>query len=279
MNNAAQWQIGFPGRTGSFSERAAQAVQTELARSAWASAPRCAGRTFAEAWEWATLGAARMLVLPIWNSTAGPVRPTWECIATDANHPLWLAGTVECKVNHALLVGAGVSIDAIRRVRSHPQALAQCAAYIARHGWTLEESQNTAFAAEEVANGGQKDLAAIAHRDNADTLGLDVVADQIQDDADNRTTFGVFVSPTRNHVEVALETQQPVIIIGRQTQPKWEAHLTDNGVTAADRVQVGAFEGVRTPSKDAGMAVADALRGDIIGTYEPFSCARVSAFS
>lgn len=279
QNGPHRWLIGFPGRPGAFSERAAKKTLAELVEAAWHVSPYCAGRTFVEAWEWATLGARRIVVLPLWNSTAGPVRQTWECVAADVNRALWLAGTLECRVQHALLGTEGAALDAIERVRSHPQALAQCGDFIAAHQWKVEPSENTAVAAEEVAKEADRGLAAIAHRDVAGALGLSVLADEIQDAKDNRTTFGVFVSPTRNrHVE-SLNANAPVVIIGRQTLPKWQSFLAENGVAEAHRVDIGALEAVRTSSKAAGAAIADALRGDVVGTYEPFSCASVSAFS
>ncbi|URE35834.1 prephenate dehydratase [Musa troglodytarum] len=78
---------------------------------------------------------------------------------------------------------------------SHPQALAQCELTLTRLGLnvTREAFDDTAGAAEHVANNGLRDTAAIASARAAELYGLQVLADGIQDDSSNVTRFGTSV--------------------------------------------------------------------------------------
>ncbi|KAG2321475.1 hypothetical protein Bca52824_014688 [Brassica carinata] len=92
-------------------------------------------------------------------------------------------------VRHCLLANHGVAIEDLKRVLSHPQALAQCENTLTRLGLVREAVYDTAGAAKQIAFEGLSDAAAVASAKAAEIYGLSIVAEDIQDDSDNVTRF------------------------------------------------------------------------------------------
>ena len=88
------------------------------------------------------------LVLPIENSYAGDVSQVMDLAFFGTLH---VNGIYDIEVNQNLLVKPGTSFSQIKTVISHPQALAQCDAYIKEHGFAQTPFENTALAAQHVA--------------------------------------------------------------------------------------------------------------------------------
>ena len=85
----------------------------------------------------------------------------------------------------------GTTLAAVRRVRSHPQALIQCEATLRRMGLEPVEYYDTAGAARDLAAEPQPGLAAIASALAAETYGLDVLVHHLEDQDFNFTRFFV----------------------------------------------------------------------------------------
>ena len=166
------------GAAGAYSEQAAAllfpAVEPDRAE------------TFAEACDRVRDGLADVAVLPLENSTAGTVDDVYNLLLKDQ---LFIWRSLTLPIQHQLLVRPGTTLDQVRTIISHPQALAQCSDYIRRQGWSIEASLNTAFAAEQVAASGRNDLAAIASPAAARSCGLDVLAAEINNTDVNQTRF------------------------------------------------------------------------------------------
>ena len=171
--------IAYPGTAGSFSHGAAQAAFPEGQCVAYP--------TFPEAAQAVTEGKADYALLPVENSFAGAVLPTYSLLE---KLPLHIVGETMKVVRHQLLGVPGARIEDIRHVTSHPQAIAQCDAFLA----TLPEvqivpSSNTAISAREVAQLGDKTCAAIASMEAAKEYGLIPLAENIQTSEHNTTRF------------------------------------------------------------------------------------------
>lgn len=99
-------------------------------------------------------GACSLGVVPIENSTAGSVTAVYDLMM---KHRFHIVRTARFKVDHCLLARPGVSLDDIRYVYSHPQALAQCSQFFARNPQiTAVSVANTAVAAQMVAGSGSQ---------------------------------------------------------------------------------------------------------------------------
>jgi prephenate dehydratase len=131
-------------------------------------------------------GKADQGVLPIENSLAGSVLENYDLLLASDLH---IVSEATLPISHCLLARPGQDPAQITRCLSHPQALAQCAAWLTEQGIEPQAAINTAVAARDVARSSDPTLCAIASRRAASLYGLDVLADRIQLRSDNATRF------------------------------------------------------------------------------------------
>ena len=127
-------------------------------------------------------------ILPFENSSAGPVSETYDLLI---KHNLVIIGEQVVKVQQYLLGAPGTTLDSIRQVHSHPQALAQCQEYLKQQPWTQVPSLNTAISAKMVADAKDPSIVAIASRRAAELYGLEILSPAINTDQTNHTRFVV----------------------------------------------------------------------------------------
>lgn len=170
-------RAAFAGAAGSYSAAAAKKLfpDAELLPSA----------SFAAACERVSRGEVPVAVLPLANTTGGPVDTVYRLL----RHDLHVVRSVDIGVRHCLAAVPGASIAGIRTVTSHPQALAQCSNAIRENGWGTEPAENTAFAAAAVAKKGDAALAAICSPEAAAANGLEVLRGDVCDTDSNTTRF------------------------------------------------------------------------------------------
>jgi len=185
---SAPLRIAYQGVEGSYSHLAAQ--RRYAGREGGAL---LAGHdTFRGAAEAVLSGAADLALLPIENTTAGSINETYDLLASTGLH---ITGEVVAAIEHCLLALPGVSLDELRVVISHPQALAQCRDFFARHPHLAARQEiDTAGSALHVASANDRTLGAIASAAAARRYGLAVLAQGIQSAAGNATRF-VEISP------------------------------------------------------------------------------------
>jgi prephenate dehydratase len=106
-------------------------------------------------------------------------------------HDLRVYAEVILHVRHMLLALPGTALGDLERVRSHPQALAQCQRYLNRHGLKGEPTFDTAGAACDLAASPEPGLAAIASELAAELYGLEILDRDIEDFTFNYTRFFV----------------------------------------------------------------------------------------
>ena len=132
-------------------------------------------------------GLCQYGVLPIENSTAGSVKKVYDLMI---RHNFSIVRTFRLKVDHNLLALPGAAIGSIKEIYSHEQAINQCSAFLATMpGVKIIPVENTAVAAQMVANSGRTDVAALSSRSCAELYGLSCLASCIQDKGNNYTRF------------------------------------------------------------------------------------------
>ncbi|MDI6802921.1 MAG: prephenate dehydratase [Bacteroidota bacterium] len=145
-------------------------------------------RTFEDIFKSVENEKAELGLLPIENSTAGAINQSYDLLL---DHDLKISGEIIFRVRHALLAANGTTLENIRRVYSHPQALAQCEQFIASHSWEAVSVYDTAGAARQLAVSGEPDAAAIASETAARLYGLQILATGVEDLSNNFTRFFV----------------------------------------------------------------------------------------
>jgi prephenate dehydratase len=125
-------------------------------------------------------------VVPLESALAGPVAEVVDLLL-EFTPPL--SGELRLRVRHCLLAPPGHTLERLTQALSHPQALAQCGAWLRRHHLQPVPEANTAVAARRVAREALTGTAAIASRTAAALYGLDILAEDIADSPDNATRF------------------------------------------------------------------------------------------
>ena len=115
--------------------------------------------TFEEMFPEVENGRVDFALLPVENAVAGSVAGAYELLL---QRDLRINAEIILHVHHMLMVVPGTQREAVRKVRSHPQALAQCQRYLNRHGLQAEPAFDTAGSAQELAANPEPDVAVIA---------------------------------------------------------------------------------------------------------------------
>lgn len=173
-------KVAYSGVEGAFAHIAAGRIFPESSRVS------C--RDFKAAYDAVVSGECDVAVLPIENSYAGEVGQTIDLIFSGG---LFINGIYELEIHQNLLGIPGATVEDIKKVTSHPQALAQCHDYIKLREIDAEEASNTAVAAKMVADANDKTLGAIASVETADIYGLKVLEANINKSGENTTRFAV----------------------------------------------------------------------------------------
>ena len=170
----------YQGASGAFSEDAARALLGDETRLL-----PCP--TLEDVFAAVAAGRARSAVVPIENTLAGAVPGCADLIARHAVH---ITAERIHPIRHALIATPGVALGDVRRVLSHPVAIAQCEQFFRAHPEiSAVPVFDTAGAVELVTSRREPDAAAIAGRRAATVYGGVVLAEDLQDRADNFTRF------------------------------------------------------------------------------------------
>jgi prephenate dehydratase len=191
MSSTTSAPIAYAGEPGAFAEDAVIALYGE-------AAPRMPVGGFRQVFEAVAARASSAGVLPIENLVNGSVREVYDLLL---EHDLVITREVVVPVELCLAALPGRKIDDIQRVYSHLQALGQAERFLRMRPWALLTTYNTAGAGKFIVDQQDAGAAAVLSRRAARELGLEVLADGIQDVADNRTRFLV-VGPGGDAPEV-----------------------------------------------------------------------------
>ncbi len=173
-------RVAFHGEFGAFGEAAVTVL--------WPDATAVPTRAIADVLRSVSRGEVDAGVLPVENTVAGGVMAAFDALAGAPE--LHAVAEAVLRVRQCLLAVPGATLDGIRVVESHPVALSQCSAFLARLSDIREQAaSDTAGAARAVAESGDRTRAAIASRHAAARYGLTILAEDVEDRPDNQTRF------------------------------------------------------------------------------------------
>ena len=171
-------KIAFQGELGAYSHEACAAARPDH------EPLPCA--TFEDVIEAVRAGDAELAMLPVENTTYGRVADMHRLLPESGLH---IIDEAFVRVRIALLANEGVTLDQIKTVRAHLVLIPQCRAFLSEHGIRGEAAADNAGAAAEIAATGATDAGALASALAAQTYGLNVLAEGIEDNDTNTTRF------------------------------------------------------------------------------------------
>src|SRR5687768_40392 len=167
----AMMKIAFQGEPGANSHLAI--------REAYPDAEAVPCSTFEDAFAAITSGEAALAMIPVENSVAGRVADIHHLMPLSNLH---IVGEYFMPVQHQLLAPKGATVQDIKTVESHAHALCQCCEAIRKRGSRPVVAAATAGSARVIAEAGDKTRAAIATRSAAEIYGLDILAENVEDE-------------------------------------------------------------------------------------------------
>ena len=185
-------RAAFQGERGAFSEEAAH-------RFLGPRLEPLPQREFDDMFEAVVRGDADCAVVPVENTLAGSVIKNYDLLS---DHDLTIVGEVVLRVAHNLIAPRGVKLSDLRRVFSHPVALAQCEDYLHKLRQQIPSLEvlpayDTAGAVKMVVKNGRHDEAAIASKNAAQVFAAHILASSIESNPQNFTRFFVMARPDR----------------------------------------------------------------------------------
>ena len=173
-------KVAFQGERGAFSEDAVITFfgDVELFPS----------RYIADVFEAVLKDEVDFGVVPVENSQAGSINDTYDLLLS---YPLNIVGEIHLRISHCLMALPGESLDGIKVIYSHPQALAQCEEFLRKLKAEVVPTYDTAGSAKRIKEAGLKGCAAVASRRAAQIYGLEILAEKIETNVNNYTRFFV----------------------------------------------------------------------------------------
>ena len=165
-------------------------------------------KTFEEMFESVRKKDADVALVPIENSRAGRVADTQRLIP-DSN--LKIIGEYFLEINHCLVALPGTSLNDIKRIHSHEQAIAQCRNNIIKNKKEMVVSADTAGAAKQISELKNKEDAAISSQLAAETYSLEILIKNFQDSENNVTRFLIMSNELNKPSEISTELMTTLV--------------------------------------------------------------------
>lgn len=175
--------VAFQGERGAFGD---EAVQMHFGQDPEVKPEPQPYRSFADVFRAVAAGEVDYGLVPVENSQAGSINDTYDLLR---QHDLYVIGEIGHPVNHCLLCLPGQQLSDIKRVISHPQALAQSDNYLRELGVEIVATYDTAGSAKMIREEHLEGVAAVAAAGAAELYELDILARGIQTIKDNYTRF------------------------------------------------------------------------------------------
>lgn len=171
-------RIAFQGELGAYSHQACRQSRPDF--------EPVPSTTFEEVVEKVAKGEVDLGMLAVENSTYGRVADVHSLLPRAGLH---IVDEAFVRVHVNLLGVPGATLAEVKEAYGHVVILPQCAGFLKAHGIRGKVSSDNARAAREVAEAGDRSKAALASELAASIYGLDVLARQIEDQANNTTRF------------------------------------------------------------------------------------------
>jgi prephenate dehydratase len=202
-------RIAFQGEPGAFSQIAARKLLGDQAHTV-------ACPTFESLFDSIAEGRADLILAPLENTLAGPVLRCYDLLYQGS---LVMIGEVVLRVSHCVIGCPGASLEGVRRIQSHPVALAQCERFFAAHPAIAKAvAEDTAGSVRQIMELGDPAIAAIASDFAARQYGAQILVSAVEDDPNNFTRFAL-LQPDADVGEAILEADATTLVLTVANQP------------------------------------------------------------
>jgi len=189
-------KISFQGERGAYSEMAALSYFNKTQNNDKSLIEFLPSLTFDDALNSTVNGKSDYTILPVENSIQGSVSESYDALY---DTKLTAIGEAYQKIEHCLL---GTStIDKIKTVYSHPQALGQCSDFIQKKSFKTIPTYDTAGSAGIIKKVNQDDVACIASKNAAEIYNLNIIEEGISNNLSNYTRFLILSNKSTNETE------------------------------------------------------------------------------
>jgi chorismate mutase/prephenate dehydratase len=173
--------VAFQGEPGAYTEEAAIRFFGKSTRGV-------PYETMDEVFEAVEVGEAPFALVPVENSLEGSITRAYDLLL---DSPLMVCGETELRISHCLIAMEGASLETIKYVYSHPQALGQSRNFLHHLNAELIPASDTAGSVRMIKEQGRLDYAAVASAKAAEIYGMKIIAREIEDNPHNFTRFFV----------------------------------------------------------------------------------------
>lgn len=209
MHKLDRKRIAFQGEPGAFSQIAARKLLGDAIHTV-------ACPTFESLFSSIAEGRADLILAPLENTLAGPVLRCYDLLYQGS---LTMIGEVILRISHCVIGCPGSSLTAIRRIQSHPVALAQCERFFANHpGISKAVAEDTGGSVRQIMEAGDPTVAAIAGEFAAREYGGEILASAVEDDPGNFTRFAL-LAPHSATGEAIADADATTIVLTVANQP------------------------------------------------------------
>jgi chorismate mutase/prephenate dehydratase len=172
-------EVAFQGEVGAYSEEAA----FQFFGSSIITNPR---ESLDDVFKVVEQDEVQFGIVPVENSLEGSISRVYDLLLDSS---LKVCGEIELRVSHCLIASPEARLDLIKRVYSHPQALAQCKTFLKHLGCELIPTYDTAGSVKMIKEKGITDGGAIASARAAEIYEMKIIASEIEDAPNNFTRF------------------------------------------------------------------------------------------
>jgi chorismate mutase/prephenate dehydratase len=171
--------VAFQGEIGAYSE---EAVFQFFGHSASARP----SESFDSVFKLVEQGEASFGVVPVENSLEGSISRVYDLLL---NSNLQVCGELDLRIIHCLIANRGATLNTIKKVYSHPQALGQSQIFLGHFGYELISIYDTAGSVKMIKEQKMQDSAAVASARAAEIYNMKILAREIEDNPNNYTRF------------------------------------------------------------------------------------------
>jgi prephenate dehydratase len=155
-------------------------------------------------------------LVPIENSLAGTIHRNYDLML---RHNLQINGEYHLRISHCLMAIRGVQLSHIKRVHSHPQALAQCEQNLLKMGYEPVVEADTAGSARLLKERQDRQGAVLASRRAAEVYGLSILVENMEDNPTNFTRFLVLSKKLMDKVDQPTDFYKTTVVFSLDNKP------------------------------------------------------------